>query len=208
MLVISKRYLDIQLFYIVKMSLAELADNTRTDKNTVHSYLTLYERLLSSRKDTAKNVLEIGIYLGGSIKLWHDYFPNATVFGLDCMHANEVWSELKNKDRITLYTSVDAYNPTFIQKEFFIPSRKFDFVIDDGPHSLESMRVFINTYSHLLADDGILILEDVQQWSWIEHLLNEVPSELKNFVHVYDIRWNKGRYDDIVFVIDKTKPII
>jgi hypothetical protein len=43
------------------MSLEELADNTRTDKNTVHSYLPLYEKLLSSKKYTAKNILEIGI---------------------------------------------------------------------------------------------------------------------------------------------------
>jgi hypothetical protein len=190
------------------MSLAELADNTRTDKNTDHSYLPLYEKLLSPRKETVKNVLEIGVQRGGSIKLWYDYFPNATVFGLDCMHINEVWGELKNKDRIVLHTSVDAYNPNFIRDELTIPSRKFDFVIDDGPHHLETMKVFINTYSRFLSDDGILILEDIQEWSWVEHLLKEVPHELKNFVHLYDLRWNKGRWDDIVFVIDKTKPIL
>jgi hypothetical protein len=190
------------------MSLAEIVDNTRTDKNTDHSYLPLYEKLLSPRKKTVKNVLEIGVQRGGSIKLWHDYFPSATVFGLDCIHINDVWGELKNKDRIKLYTSIDAYNPTFIQKEFILPSRKFDMVLDDGPHSLESMKTFVNTYSRLLTDDGILILEDIQHWSWVEHLLKEVPPQLKNFVHIYDLRWNKGRLDDIVLVIDKTKPIL
>lgn len=39
------------------------------------------------KKHTAKNVLEVGIgceYItnGGSIMLWYDYFPNATVYGL------------------------------------------------------------------------------------------------------------------------------
>jgi hypothetical protein len=190
------------------MSLVDLADNSRTDKNTVHSYLPLYEKLLCSRKESAKNVLEIGICHGGSIKLWHDYFPNATVFGLDCMNINNVWGELKNNDRIKLYTSVDAYNPTFIQKEFFLPPHKFDMVLDDGPHTLESMRVFVNTYSRLLADDGILILEDVPDWNWIEVLKNEVPSELRNFVYIYDLRHNKNQCDDIVFVIDKTNPMV
>jgi cephalosporin hydroxylase len=190
------------------MSLVDLVDNSRTDKNTVHSYLPLYEKLLRSRKDTAKNVLEIGIYHGGSIKLWHDYFPNATVFGLDCMHINNVWDEVKNNDRVQLYTSVDAYNPTFIQNEFLLPSRKFDMVLDDGPHSIESMKTFVNTYSRLLTNDGILILEDVQDWNWIGVLLNEVPHELKNFVHTYDLRHVKNRYDDIVFVIDKTNPLV
>ena len=42
------------------MSLVELVNNERTDKNTTHSYLDLYETLLSSKKETAKNVLEIG----------------------------------------------------------------------------------------------------------------------------------------------------
>ena len=46
------------------MSLEEIVDNSRTDKNTVHSYLPLYQKLLISKKETAKNVLEVGIYAG------------------------------------------------------------------------------------------------------------------------------------------------
>ena len=34
-----------------------LVDNNRTDKNTVHSYLPLYQKLLRKKKETAKNVL-------------------------------------------------------------------------------------------------------------------------------------------------------
>jgi hypothetical protein len=52
------------------MSLIDLIDNSKTDKNTVHSYIELYEKLLCSQKESAKNVLEVGIYNGGSIKLW------------------------------------------------------------------------------------------------------------------------------------------
>jgi hypothetical protein len=54
-----------------------------------------------------------------------------------------------------------------------------------------------------MTDDGILIIEDVQDWDWIETLKNEVPDHLKEFVNVYDLREKKGRYDDIVFTIDK-----
>ena len=55
------------------MSLQEIVDSSRTDKDTVHSYLPLYQKLLINKKETAKNVLEIGIYHGGSIKLWNDF---------------------------------------------------------------------------------------------------------------------------------------
>ena len=43
------------------MSLLDFVDNTRTDKNTSHSYLDLYTKLLMHKKDTAKYILEIGI---------------------------------------------------------------------------------------------------------------------------------------------------
>ena len=56
------------------MNLEELVDNSFTDKNTNHSYLPLYQQLLVNKKKTAKNVLEIGISCGGSIKLWADFF--------------------------------------------------------------------------------------------------------------------------------------
>jgi len=54
-----------------------------------------------------------------------------------------------------------------------------------------------------MTDDGILIIEDVQSWDWINILTCVVPEELKKFIKTYDLRDNKNRYDDIVFTIDK-----
>jgi hypothetical protein len=63
------------------MTLEQIVDNKRTDKNTTHSYLPLYESLFKNKKETAQNILEIGIQNGGSsIKLWRDYFINATIY--------------------------------------------------------------------------------------------------------------------------------
>lgn len=180
-----------------------LIDNTRTDKNVLHSYLPLYEKLLKNKKETAQTVLEVGIYNGGSIKLWSEYFTNATVYGLDIMDINSVWEGIKNKDNIVLYTSTDAYNDNFFKTQFVDKNMRFDFMLDDGPHTLESMKKFIQLYSQVMTDDGILIIEDVQQWAWIDILKNEVPENLKQYIKVYDLRSNKNRYDDIVFTIDK-----
>jgi hypothetical protein len=77
-------------------------------------------------------------------------------------------------------------------------------MLDDGPHTLETMKKFIKLYSQIMIDDGILIIEDVQSWDWIDVLKNEVPVNLKQFIKVYDLRENKNRYDDIVFTIDKS----
>jgi cephalosporin hydroxylase len=185
------------------MSLEQLVDNSRTDKNTSHSYLPLYQTLLQGKKETAKNVLEIGIYHGGSIKLWSDFFLNATVYGLDIMNNSLVWEGIQNNDKIKLYTSYDAYNEDTFIDNFLNKGYRFDFMLDDGPHSLDSMKKFIKLYSQIMTDDGILIIEDVQSFDWIEILKNEVPEHLKKYIKVYDLRSNKNQYDDIVFTIDK-----
>ena len=181
----------------------DLADNTKTDKNTLHSYLPLYQALLASKRDTARNVLEVGIYNGGSIKLWSEFFTNATVYGVDVMPESYVWEEIKNKENIRLLTGTDAYDQTILKTHFVEKNIKFDFVLDDGPHSLETQRKFIQMYLPLLAEDGILIIEDIQSIDWIRVLRNEVPASLQKCVMVYDLRANKGRSDDIVFTVDR-----
>ena len=190
------------------MSLIELVDNRRTDKNTTHSYLELYQSLLVSKKETAKNVLEIGIgdrcENGGSIKLWNDFFTNATIYALDVKPPEFVWDGIKNNDKIVLYLSSDAYDRELFAERFLNTNMKFDFILDDGPHTLESMKQFIDLYSQIITEDGILIIEDVQDWNWIDELKYCVPQELKKFINVYDLRSNKNRYDDIVFTIDKS----
>ena len=185
------------------MSLIELVDNSITDKNTTHSYLELYHELLNGKKETAKNVLEVGVSSGGSIKLWHDYFTNATVYGLDIIPLDIMLDEIKNKDRIIL-SQIDAYDESFFYNNLFKKNIKFDFMLDDGPHSLESMIQFIKLYSQIMTEDGILIIEDVPFWDWIETLKNATPDNLKEYIKVYDLRQIKGRYDDIVFTINKT----
>jgi len=185
------------------MSLEKLVDNSKTDKNTVHSYLPLYQKLLINKKESAKNVLEIGISKGGSIKLWSDFFTNANVYGIDIMKKERVWDKINN-NKIILYTESDAYSEKFFNN---LPKVKFDFMLDDGPHTLESMKQFIRLYTQLMTDDGIFIIEDVQKWEWIDILKNEVPEHLKPFIKIYDLRKNKNRYDDIVFTIDKSNSL-
>lgn len=188
--------------------LSALADNSRTDKNTTHSYLDLYQSLLSSKKFSAKTVLEIGIHRGGSTKLWYDFFPNATIHALDILDKNDLPIIDLEKDRIVLYTSTDAYDETFFKTTFLDKNIKCDFMLDDGPHTLETMKEFIRLYSQLMTDDGILIIEDVQSIDWLPELEKVVPKHLKNYIKTYDLRNNKGQCDDIVFTINKSpKPI-
>jgi len=186
------------------MNFLNIIDNTRTDKNTIHSYLPVYSDLLTKKQISATNILEIGICYGGSIKLWHDFFINATIHGLDCININDVWDELKNNNRIKLYTSIDAYDNIFLNTNILNQNIKYDLILDDGPHTLESMIKFIELYLPLLKDDGILIIEDVQSMDWLNILSSVVPENFKQYIKIYDLRLIKSRYDDILFIIDKS----
>ena len=183
-----------------KNKLVELVNDNYTDKNTAHSYLPLYQSLFESKRENAKNVLEIGIKEGGSIRLWNDFFINATVYGIDIY--DRIKADIRNRKNIKLIWE-DAYNAEFFKNTF--SGMKFDMILDDGPHDLHSMKQCITLYSQVMADNGILVIEDVQDWSWISELTNTVPDNLKQYIKSYDLRGNKGRYDDIVFTIDKSK---
>jgi predicted O-methyltransferase YrrM len=178
----------------------DLINNNLTDKNTTHSYIPTYEKLLEPIRESARNVLEIGIGQGGSIKLWQQYFKNSEVYAVDILEQKDILSELFDTDRIHVYPQTDAYKTTD-----FLPDIKFDMILDDGPHTLQSMIKFIQMYSDKLTDNGILIIEDIQDFEWIDILRDKIVSdELRPFVQVYDLRSNKNRYDDILFVINKT----
>ena len=183
------------------MSLINIVNNEKTDKNTSHSYLETYEKLFQDKKNTAKNILEIGVQSGGSIKLWNDYFVNATIYGLDIIKIRDHWPIILSESRVRL-GCFDAYDSQFFNDEMI--NLKFDIMIDDGPHTLESMIFFIENYSKLLEDDGILVVEDVQSIEWIKYLTIAVPENLQKYISVYDLRENKNRYDDILFVINKS----
>lgn len=188
-------------------SLMELVDNNRTDKNTIHAFLPLYDSLFKKKKYTATNVLEVGLGQRGnchcgSIKLWRDYFINATTWGIEFYDKSFVWEGILNDDKIKLYTSIDAYDEENVEKILLSTNIKFDILLDDGSHELEHMKQFVKLYHRLLKDDGILVIEDIPNIGWLNILSNEVPENLKKYIKTYDLRKEKNRFDDIVFTID------
>jgi hypothetical protein len=186
-------------------TLVDIVNDDVTDKNTVHKYLGVYENIMSSKKYSAKNVLEIGVYRGGSIQLWYNYFPNATIHGLDIWPADK-YSKVNifNNPRIKLYTPLNAYDENAFKRNFLDKNIKFDVLVDDGPHFLETMKTFVRMYSQIMADDGILIVEDLDHIEWLDVLRNECPDQLKPFIKTYDLR-SMSHQNSILFVIDKSK---
>ena len=188
------------------ITLHRLIDNSKetgTDKNRYHSYLNFYETIFSPIKEKVNNILEIGVLRGGSLKLWNDYFINASIYGVDNAAAVRYKPMgLDKRPRVHLIES-DAYSEKFIKKEFIRNNLKFDIIIDDGPHTLESQEFVIKNYLKILSNNGILIIEDVRSIDNALRLKQQIPPNLQPHSYIKDLRKRKGVWDDILLVIHK-----
>ena len=65
-------------------SLEQLAYRFATDKShDDHKYVDLYASLFDPIRHSVKNLMEIGISGGQSLRVWENYFSNANIVGLD-----------------------------------------------------------------------------------------------------------------------------
>jgi len=71
-------------------SLRPIGEFYGTDK--VHSgFVDVYNKVLPHGEDRGhvQFVLEIGVFFGASIKMWRDFYPNATIIGIDAFKGIE-----------------------------------------------------------------------------------------------------------------------
>jgi cephalosporin hydroxylase len=164
-----------------------------TDKESLHQYCSLvYDRLMAPYQDKKINFLEIGTSHGGSVLMWNDYFPNATIYTVDI--DNKSLNALDNYPRIKKYLT-NAYDPEFAKT---LPD--FDIMLDDGPHLLESFIQFIKIYLPKLKPGGMLLIEDIGDIDYTRNMINLI-GDLK--YEVIDTRHVNNRFDNINFVVYK-----
>jgi predicted O-methyltransferase YrrM len=173
-----------------------------TDKASDHSYGPVYEALLKLMP-LPKNVVEVGVFYGGSLLLWQSVFPKAQIVGIDCANSiHPVVSDRFDGGR-TSFLQGNAYEQTMVEKVAEHVGGTIDIAIDDGPHTLESQQRFLELYGPLLAPGGIAIVEDIVSPSWLPALQAQVPEGWK--WQAIDLRDKKGRADDIMFVMQRPK---
>jgi hypothetical protein len=201
---LSNTHVFSSIMKLHRIKIKDFIDNKLTNKNTLHSYVNVYEDMFDSLRYTAKNILEIGIAPGGSIMVWRNYFINAHIYGIDSCNLADIHNEsIKNDYHITLFPNTNGYNDHFIRDNFTNKNIKFDMIMDDASHTLEDIIYFLIKYLPLLSDNGIMVIENIQKFEWIEILKLIVPDEFKKNIQIYDLRHIKNRYDDVLFVINK-----
>lgn len=174
-----------------------LTGNYHTDKyyseiSYSHSYIeNFYDNIFQDKKESIKNILEIGIWHGGSLQLWRDFFVNANVYGID------VYLPQIDSDRIWQIKG-NAYSESIVD---LIRDDFFDIIIDDGPHTPDSQIQFVQKYFSKLQKGGFLICEDILSPETVDNMRLALPQNCD--VEVYDLRERDNRLDSIIFCARK-----
>lgn len=124
-----------------------------TDKYS-HGFIDHYIQRFTPIKNSVKNVLEIGIKTGESIKLWKDFFPNATIYGMD-IRLHPV-----SEDRVVYFKGDQSSTKDLL---LFIDKYKvnFDIVIDDGGHTMQQQQISLKTLYRKVVPGGFYVIEDL-----------------------------------------------
>lgn len=109
-------------------------------------------------------LLELGIFQGGSLRGWAEYFPNGMIAGVDL----EV-PELPEHDRIRMFAADQADTGTLSRIAAEIAPDGFDIVIDDCAHIARLAKIsFRHLFNNHLKAGGLYIIEDwpTGYWPW------------------------------------------
>ena len=171
----------------------EYINEYKTDKESRHRYCSLYyDQVFYNLKDKKLNILEIGIKNGSSLVLWNEYFKNSIIYGIDI--SNLIGNRLDSYPRIKTIIQ-DGY-----RNEITSNLPLFDIIIDDGPHTVESQKKFINNYFKKLNKNGKLIIEDIFGSSNLNELLSEA-SKFSSNIKILDLRDKTKTEDSIIMEI-------
>jgi len=154
---------------MVKTNLNYLGDKYQTDKarnyhgQTRHGYLDYYELYLEKWRESDIRLLEIGICMEGtkgghSIRMWHEYFLKAKIFGFDIVDMKYLENEL---DRVKIFQG-DASSRNEIENMYqHFGNEEFDFILEDGSHTYEHQMISLAACFKYVKSGGLYILEDM-----------------------------------------------
>jgi SAM-dependent methyltransferase len=119
-------------------------------------YFDVYERHLAKFVGRAPHVVEIGVYSGGSLDMWHRYFGDGCrVSGIDIEEACRAYAG----DHTSIVIG-DQGDRAFWAR-FRAETPPVDILIDDGGHLPEQQRVTLEEMLPHLRPGGVYLCEDV-----------------------------------------------
>ena len=153
----------------MRITLDELARRYGTDKSAApnqHAYTPIYERYFTHLRDEPITLVEYGVggydaagkpcptAGGASLRMWADWFPNATIIGVD--NCPKILDFEGRNIHIWLGDQADPNVADALAEQF----GPFDVVIDDASHlSRLTIATFKATWRHI-KPGGFYVCED------------------------------------------------
>jgi hypothetical protein len=163
-------------------SLTELANRYGSDKGTegpsrhwhAHNYTDIYEAYLGGLRNAGLNLLEVGLGIpgdawdaqvahgrnalgGASMRMWYDYFPQASIFGADIHDASFL-----DNDRVRTFRVDQGERDELVAMAEQVPGG-FDVVIDDGSHRPDHQQITFGALFPYLKPGGVYFIEDLMR---------------------------------------------
>ncbi len=144
------------IFTPQETDLCRIAAAHDTDKGS--AYTRAYHSLLGHVRDEPIRLLEIGLYNGGSLRMFRDYLPNATLHGIDIDPRCLAYQDEIPNTQVRLLDQTDAG-----QLEAFIAELggEYDLILDDGGHTMEQQIVSFQTLWPHVTRGGVYVIEDI-----------------------------------------------
>lgn len=118
-------------------------------------YYRIYDRYFSTYRGTDVVFLEIGVFKGGSLQMWRDYFgEKATIIGIDIDEKCKVYEQGNIKIEIGLQEEPEFWE--YIKNKY----PRVDILLDDGGHRMNQQIVTFDCMFPFISDGGIYMCED------------------------------------------------
>lgn len=119
-------------------------------------YFDIYHRHFKKFIGREVHILEVGIYSGGSLPMWRQYFgKDCRVYGVDIEEDCMVYED----DRTEVFIGDQADRSFWKRVKEAAP--KIDIVIDDGGHQPEQQVVTLEEMLPHLRPGGVYLCEDI-----------------------------------------------
>jgi hypothetical protein len=133
-----------------------------SDKIDNH-YLEWYDPILAPYLHKQIALLEIGVFKGGSLMLWRDYFPLAMIVGIDI----EAPKGFPPTERISIFEGSQADIAFLTSVANDSSPGGFDIIIDDASHMGELTKIaFWHLFDNHLKPGGLYVIEDWGTGYW------------------------------------------
>jgi hypothetical protein len=130
------------------------------------AYLEIYEERIGPMRDEPISILELGVAKGKSMEMWRDYFPKATIAGVDLLPEWE-----SNEERVRIYRGRQDDPALLGRVAAECAPDGFDIIVDDAAHIGQLAKAsFWHLFVNHLKPGGTYALKDWGPGYWGNHV--------------------------------------